>query len=493
MSFRTRLTLTCATGIALVLLVGSAATYLTMRNQLLGEIDRDLASTAADVFVQSAQSRSVQPVGASEQPLQPGTSGSPTNAQRGAVEIVSPAPKFGTTPYYVSLSSADGKVTLPPDSKDISLPTSTAVREVAAGRRGAYTTDIHVRGVHLRMRVRRTPAIRQSICRGQVGTGNVECSSSVYRSPGALLVARPMTSFDQTMNRLGWSLGLTGAIGALFAALVGAVVARSALKPVRQLSATAERVSSTRDLTERIHVTGHDELGRLGTAFNGMLDSLDQSLRSQRRLVADASHELRTPLTSLRTNVEVLREGVPIEPADCERLLHDIDAETQELTGLVENLVQLARGSQRDLHLEQLRLDQIATTVVDRARVRYPGLKFELSVEPTTVWGDRQDLDRATWNLVENAAKWSGDQGLIEVEVGAGEISIRDHGPGINPTDLPFVFDRFYRAETASSKPGSGLGLAIVREIAETHGGTVQAETPHGGGALLRLTLVEAG
>jgi two-component system sensor histidine kinase MprB len=294
------------------------------------------------------------------------------------------------------------------------------------------------------------------------------------------------------MTRLAWSLGLTAAIGTALAALVAVAVARRALRPVRRHGATAERVASTRDLSERIDVDGKDELGRLGAAFNEMLDSLETAVASQRRLVSDASHELRTPLTSLRTNIDVLREGIELDPHDRRKLLRDVTAEIEELTTLVGNLVDLARGSQRDLHLRQVRLDEVAAAVVARARGRFPRLTFELRADSTTVWGDAADLDTAAWNLVENAAKWSSAGATIEVEAADGEIVVRDHGPGVAPADRPFVFDRFYRSAEARGTAGSGLGLAIVRQVAETHGGSVDVFDTDGGGASFRLSLIEA-
>jgi two-component system, OmpR family, sensor histidine kinase MprB len=157
-----------------------------------------------------------------------------------------------------------------------------------------------------------------------------------------------------------------------------------------------------------------------------MLDSLEGAIRSQRQLVSDASHELRTPLTSLRTNIDLLRQRVVLSDSDRERLLRDVTRELEELTTLVANIVELARGSQRDLHLEQVRLDELAERVVRRAEARFPTLEFALDAEPTTVWGDPDELERAVWNLVENAAKWSNGDSRIELTIIGGEVSVRD-------------------------------------------------------------------
>jgi two-component system sensor histidine kinase MprB len=222
-----------------------------------------------------------------------------------------------------------------------------------------------------------------------------------------------------------------------------------------------------------------------------MLEALSEAERSQRQLVADASHELRTPLTSLRTNIEVLSSGM-LPPDDHERLLRDLVAQLDELTVLVSDLVDLARGDEPEAGVEDVRLDALVADAVERARRHAADKKFFTELEPCLVEGVPGRLDRAITNLLDNAAKWSPAGGQIEVRVRGGEVSVRDHGPGIAEADLPYVFDRFYRAPAARGLPGSGLGLAIVRQVAESHGGTVLAERANGGGARMSLKLPTA-
>jgi two-component system sensor histidine kinase MprB len=276
--------------------------------------------------------------------------------------------------------------------------------------------------------------------------------------------------------------------GIALAVWLGRVVARAALTPVKQLTEAAEHVARTRDLSRRIRTDGTDELSRLGASFNTMLEALANAERSQRQLVADASHELRTPLTSLRTNIEVLSSDM-LAPDDKGRLLRDLIAQLDELTVLVADLVDLARDDEPDAAAEDVRLDTLVSDAVERARRHAADKVFFTDLHPCLVEGVPGRLDRAVTNLLDNAAKWSPPGGQIEVTVSDGEVRVRDHGPGIADSDLPYVFDRFYRAPAARGLPGSGLGLAIVRQVAEAHGGTVMAERANGGGASMRLKL----
>jgi two-component system sensor histidine kinase MprB len=258
---------------------------------------------------------------------------------------------------------------------------------------------------------------------------------------------------------------------------------------VQRLTRTAEDVSKTRDLSRRIDASGTDELSRLAATFNTMLGALEDSARSQRQLVSDASHELRTPLTSLRTNIEVLARDEALPAGEREKLLRDVTEQLTEMTALVAELVELARGDQAPVEPEDVRLDLVTADAIERTRRNRPGVTFELDLQESMIRAVPSNIERAISNLLDNAAKWSPPDGEVEVSVRDGELTVRDHGPGIDPDDLPFVFDRFYRAPSARGLPGSGLGLAIVRQVAEAHGGTVTAEAADGGGTRMRLSL----
>jgi two-component system sensor histidine kinase MprB len=252
---------------------------------------------------------------------------------------------------------------------------------------------------------------------------------------------------------------------------------------------TAERVSETQDLSERIEVAGNDELSRLAASFNTMLAALEESTRAQRQLVADASHELRTPLTSVRTNIEVLAGDRTLPPDERSRLLSDVVEQLGEMTTLISELIELARAEEMTIEPEAVRLDLLVAEVVERARRNRPEVVYAVELEPATVQGVPATIERAVGNLLDNAAKWSPAGAEVEVEVRDGTLTVRDHGPGIADEDLPYVFDRFYRARAARGMPGSGLGLAIVRQVAESHGGDVAAERAEGGGTRMVLTL----
>ncbi len=171
-------------------------------------------------------------------------------------------------------------------------------------------------------------------------------------------------------------------------------------------------------------------------------------------------------------------------------MLEDLHRESQEMRSLIGALLELARGGDAQPEKQPFQLDELVEEALERAGSRFPGVDWQAThLEPTVVDGYRDRMERAVWNLLENAGKWSGPGGAVEVSLAGGELRVRDHGPGFADEDRPLVFERFYRSAAARAMPGSGLGLAIVREVAEAHGGTVTAENAPGGGALLRLSL----
>ena len=299
--------------------------------------------------------------------------------------------------------------------------------------------------------------------------------------------ARPLTDTNATITRVRWLLLALTLGGALAAGLLGRLAANTVLRPVRALAGAVREVSATRDLGQRIPVSGRDELASLAVDFNAMLAALDESQHAQQQLIADASHELRTPLTAHRANIELLaREDLSVEQR--QRVLGAaVRAHRSELSALVGDLIQAARDGRSVDAREPLALDELVAAAVERAQHRASGLRFESRLEPYRFVGARSRLERAVDNVLDNAIKWSPPGGTVEVRLADGSLTVRDHGPGIAEADLPHVFDRFYRAAAARALPGSGLGLAIVKQTVDDHGGSVTVANADGGGALLTL------
>ena len=303
-------------------------------------------------------------------------------------------------------------------------------------------------------------------------------------SAQALILAQPLTTNDRTLEKLSGVLFVFGALGVLTALLVGWLVARSGLRPVRRLTSAVERIAVTEDLTP-LRIEGDDEVARLAAAFNQMLLALGASRDRQRQLVADASHELRTPLTSLRTNLDLLRqaEGNAALPPEARlELLDDVRGQIEELSALVGDLVELARDEPMTRGVAEVDLAEVVERAVTRVRRRAHGVAFAVDVDAWPVVGDSSGLERAVTNLLDNAAKWSPPDGTVSVRLVDGVLIIDDQGSGIAESDRPHVFERFYRAEESRAMPGSGLGLAIVRQVLDRHGGRIEvSEAPTGG------------
>ncbi|MGQ0843606.1 MAG: HAMP domain-containing sensor histidine kinase [Sporichthyaceae bacterium] len=308
----------------------------------------------------------------------------------------------------------------------------------------------------------------------------------------AFVLAQSTADTERTLRSLGTALLIIGIAGVALATYAGVLVARQGLRPVGRLTAAAEEVARTGELRP-IKVHGDDELARLGKAFNSMLSTVEKSRERQRRLVADAGHELRTPLTSLRTNLDLLKQaegtGLRLSLQDRSELLEDVRAQVEELTVLVSDLVELARDDVEKHEGSPVDMAEVVSAAVERARRRAPEVTFDVRTRPWTVFGDARALERAVLNLLDNAGKYSPAGATVTVRLSDGVVSVADEGPGIAEADLPFVFERFYRAEDSRDMPGSGLGLAIVRQAAERHGGTVTADRAPQGGALMRMRL----
>ncbi len=306
----------------------------------------------------------------------------------------------------------------------------------------------------------------------------------------ALVLGRPLEPTNDILSSLWLVLIIFGASGVIGAAVVGATVARSSLRPVRQLSAAVEHVTATKELTP-IKINASGDIALLAESFNQMLRSLASSRERQAQLLADAGHELRTPLTSLRTNIDLLAADAAsgmLKQEDRIAILGDVTAQLVEFTTLIGDLVALARD-ETAASPEPLDFRDVVTAALDRVRRRGHGLRFDVELNPFYVVGDSDMLERAVTNLLDNAVKWSPPGGIIRVQLEGDRLRVADQGPGIADADLPHVFDRFYRADTARNTPGTGLGLSIVAQTVTRHGGWVRAGRSAQGGAEFTIQL----
>jgi two-component system sensor histidine kinase MprB len=440
MSMAARISLLAACAVGLSVSVASLAAYITLSDQMHASLDRSLLdrATAASTMPSVTQA----------------TLSGVTSDLLGAADL------------RIYLITSTGKV-LPPQHANLITPVTRAERRVADGTVPSTLRTINLSGYDAR-------------------------AATVPLSPGvALMFVQSTEPIERTLNRMGLVLLFVGLGGIVAAALTGLAVARSALRPVRRLSAAAEHIARTEEL-EPIPVTGDDELASLARSFNDMLAALAASRDRQRRLVADAGHELRTPLTSLRTNLELLAQADRrggLTPQQRNEIFHDVTAQVEELSTLVGDLVELARDEPLERTPEPVDLADIVSHAANRVRRRAASVAFDVDISPWWVLGEAQILERAVTNLLDNAAKWSPAGSTVRVCLRDGALSVADEGPGVSERDLPMIFERFYRAPDARTMPGSGLGLSIVRQAAERHGGTatVTNQQPHG--AVFTLSL----
>jgi two-component system sensor histidine kinase MprB len=444
-TLRNRVGLTGGAAVLLALTAVSLVLYPALAANLHDQLDSSLVGTAAQA-PDIAQQLKQKNKGGVQTPIS-----TPLSVGTTVVQILDPPVEAGDGLGFVPLTDRDVRV--------------------ASGQDGAYFHDTTYRGSTFRVYTAQFPGESGMLVR----TG------------------RPLSDQDSTLHWMGLLLVVLTVAASGAAVLVARLVAGRVLRPVHTLTEQVERVTETGDLTARVTGTGRDEIGRLGRAFGAMMAAVDEAVRAQRRLVADASHELRTPLTSVTTNLELLGEpgglADPAAPAQVRAALE----QSGELTRLVNDLIELARHGGRPARTEDTRLDLLAAAVVERAARRAPTPRFATDLTPCLVHADPDAIERAITNLVDNAVLWSPPGGEVRVRVAAGTVWVSDDGPGIPPEDRPYVFDRFYRSPAARALPGSGLGLAITRRIAESHHGTatVDPTPPDTTGAHLRLTLPE--
>jgi len=477
MSFRRRITIAAAAAVAVAVVLASILTYVLTSDQLHSQVDSQLRHRAG---ASSGLVREVETKGLGGAAFRRRARLLAGPHARNLFSGLSPGPD--QVRGYQQIVNAKGAI-VERSAPGVSLPVDARTRALAAHGGQPFLRDASVKGIHLRV-------LAEALGKGH-----------------AVQFAQPLTEVDSLLSRLRLILALLVVGGIALAALLGRLVAGAAVQPLKRLTNAAEHVAVTRDLSGRIEPSGEDELGRLAGSFNAMLDALersmgalDESVHAQRQLVADASHELRTPVTSLRTNIEILQQqGEYMDPDERQRLLGDVVEQIEQLTLLMNDLIDLARGDEPHADAEEVRLDLLVGEVAERARRDAPETPLLEQLEPTLVGGVPARLQRAVANLIDNAVKYSppgepveialSDRGSRGSSIVGVELTVRDHGPGISAEDLAYVFDRFYRGAEARGRPGSGLGLAIVRQVVRQHGGTVAAERAAGGGTLMRLRL----
>lgn len=435
MSLRLRVALSAAVAVLVTVVVSSVALYFGVRRYLYDRVDASLSKFRTVLGQPQLQLL--------ERTLESSQAGTAAAAK--------------SQPAYLQFVDAEGRVVahVPPAF----LPVTEVVRSVARGTHPALFFNVTVEGSPVR----------------------------AYAFPldgnTAVQIGRSLTDLNSALHALLVVSAVVAGAGTVLAVLIGALVAFAALRPVRSFSVAVRAVAETGELSHHVEVSGHDEFSQVAAGFNDMLVALEESLGRQRRLVADASHVLRTPLATVRTNVEVLRRSEELDAGERAQLIRDTVAQLSELTRLVNNLIELARGEEEAGAFGVLRLDELVTSVVAEARRNYPSIPIELSTVPSSVWGSPDRLHKAFDNLVDNAAKWTRPSTSVQVSVGERWVTVRDHGPGVDVEDVPHIFDRFYRSLSARGVPGSGLGLAIAKQAIKAHGGSIEVRDADGGGA----------
>jgi signal transduction histidine kinase len=459
MRLSTRLALTAAAAVCVVLAGFALGTYLLIADRARERLDDSLVQTARQ-FARAA-SRSELGVKDFEAPvstLRPPAKLKPSNPE--------PAAPAGT------------KVQVSEGGKPAGAQPSNSPRAPALpAARPTPPVTVVLQGQRYRMLVQRL---------SPTGDGRQR----------TIAVARPLADVEATIDQAAWSLGLGALAAALLTIGLALVITRRTLRPLHQVQSAAETVAASQDLSVRIEEGRADEVGRMARAVNLMLerlegaqDRLTTTLTQQRRFAADASHELRTPLTALKGDIDLLaRHRVP-EP-EREVVLSDMAASVERMGRLVEGLLALARseggGDEAEVDLAEIVVELGTAAEVHMA----------IEAERAIVRGSPVALSALVGNLLDNARRHGDEVWLtLRVEGSWAVLGVRDDGPGVAEADRERIFDRFYRAPSQRGRPGAGLGLAIARSAAERSGGTLDllpAEEGSGAHFEARLPLARA-
>jgi two-component system, OmpR family, sensor kinase len=420
------------------------------------------------------------------------------------------------------LTESPGSTSLPDGVRSLEDMAASANQLILGQYAVAYWADNGTRGVALAFNTTvmsttpswafdytipedlRTLAVDGGALTAMSADGTTQLRVVAAQAPGGIVVVSASldTDVNNTVGRM-WLIVLIGSAAA--ALLIGLGVfwlLRRGLRPIETMAAQADRITAG-DLTDR--VTSQDlssEVGRLGSALNGMLARIEASVHEReagqelmRRFFADASHELRNPLASMRANAELYQQGALPEREQVDEVMRRIGLEARRMSGLVDDMLRLARLDQHpDQQREPVALSELIDNCVERMRVAAPDHAWQTEItEGVVAVGDEELLRRAVDNLLANVLAHTPEGTLTTVALrehgGTVEIEVSDTGPGVPEDRLPRIFDRFYRAGTATPRSGSGLGLAIVTQIATVHNGIVVAEPNPPHGLRVRLTL----
>jgi two-component system OmpR family sensor kinase len=472
--------LIAAVSVTLVALVAfDFAAVTALRGYLMNQTDATL-HTAARL---NASELAKIPASELQRQSAPGVFSAPPSAQS-AVDLTAPVNQFMVGQYSVIYWPDDGDrgialafnvavlSTMSQETYDYAIPADLRVLAADGGAQTAMAAD---------------------------GTGEVR-TVAVPAPGGILVIGVSLNDVNNTVDRMRLILLLGSAAAVLLIGLGVFWLLRRGLRPIETMATQADRITAGK-LTDRVTPQDpHSEVGRLGSALNGMLARIETSVHEReaeqglmRQFFADASHELRTPLASLRANAELYQQGALPERQQVDEVMRRIGLEARRMSGLVDDMLRLARLDQHpDQQREPVQLSELVAGCADRIRIAAPRRDWHTEIAPeVVVIGDEELLRRAVDNLLVNVLTHTPEDASATVvlrEHGDDiEIEVSDTGPGVREDQLPRIFDRFYRTGTA--RPGAGLGLAIVTRIVNVHNGTVVAEPNPPHGLLVRITL----
>jgi len=388
--------------------------------------------------------------------------------------------RFGIPVTYWQISGVDGQtVGRSPNLEDVTLPLDDRAR--AAALEGE----------------RWSGPVRLGADRLLVLTAPVVVDGEVSQF---ITVAHSLSGQDEYLATMRRNLLVGSGVAVAVAFVCGWVLSGLALRPVDQITRTAQAIGTERDFNRRVRYKGpEDEIGELATTFNAMLGELEAAYEQQQQFVADVSHELRTPLTTIRGNLELLRRDPPVSEEDREEVLDDMSSESERMIRLVNDLLRLARADARQsLRAEVISIEPLIEDVCRQARLLDPARSISCGPLPDVdALADRDGLKQILLILVDNALKHTKGPIAVGVSSGEGRVSIRveDTGPGIPAGELPHVFDRFYRGHASGSgqAKGLGLGLPIAKALIEAQGGAIEIQSDVSRGSLFSISLPLAG